>query len=786
MPDNQGPVELVFEVKEALSRIKQVEAEYKTALQQMVAATRAGVDQESAEYAQLRARVKETGAAFLAAGEEGRAAMQRLAQATGVETAETKELAGRIAIARAELDRFHTEGQEGSAGLVKSFGGIRTAIAAIATSLVAIKIKDFFRESVEEAASAADAYAEIERLIKSTGGAAHRTAEQLGEAASKLSEISVYDDDEILAKTTATLLRFGSLSGQTFDRANRDAVDLAATLKTDLASAADLLGKALLTPGEALRGLKTAGVDFTESETKSIQSMVEHGRVAQAQNIILGRLEKAVAGAAATYKETLGGALQSVQRDFDDVQEAFGRGLGKELQTEAEGVATSLRGIAPAAEDAGRGVATLLKGLGQLAALLPLLRAGFAVMWESIVRGAAGAAEGVLVVASFLNDLAIKAADVPLLGRLFEGTKADSERFGKTIQDLRDGVVADLQAMGDELQAVATEQWQRGVELIVGGADTVAGAAKKTGDSLVDVGARGAEALDPLPEKAKKAGKSLEDDLAAGADKAKQSFEGMAEAARAALEQEGAGLFGAKPSDVSSLGDQEKKLQDTVAALKEKQAAGSLTAEEMARLFEAEDELKDVQRDLANASREVGDALENMAGSTEVARSEAEVAADVTRRYAEVGKEVPGAFGPAALSLGEFAEQTRHARGEMESGEVVAQKLEDALVGMGGAAHELGEQSESAKAAIAGLAERQGVAAAAAVESAAGMQQAARATEELKEKDPAGYARIWADEMDRVKAVFAWLNGAEGIDLTTMKCRDLVECLREAAAADGG
>lgn len=150
-----------------------------------------------------------------------------------------------------------------------------------------------------------------QQVLRATGFSAGRTAEQLEALARELG-------DGTLAATTAArdaanqLLTFRSITGETFDRAMRAAQDLAAVGFGTLESSTVQLGKALEDPVSGLTALRRVGVSFTQTQRELIASLVETGRVAEAQRVILAAVEAQVGGAGAAQGSGLAGAFDTL------------------------------------------------------------------------------------------------------------------------------------------------------------------------------------------------------------------------------------------------------------------------------------------------------------------------------------------------------------------------------------------------------------------------------------------------------------------------------------------
>lgn len=153
--------------------------------------------------------------------------------------------------------------------------------------------------SIKGAQSQAAAMAQVDAAIKSMGNSAKLSGGELSKFADQLELKSLFDADEILKSSTANLLTFGNIAGDTFKRAQQAAVDLATRMDGDLQGATLMVGKALNDPVKGLTALSRAGIQFTEQQKEQIKAMAAAGDTAGAQAIMLAELEKQFGGAAA-------------------------------------------------------------------------------------------------------------------------------------------------------------------------------------------------------------------------------------------------------------------------------------------------------------------------------------------------------------------------------------------------------------------------------------------------------------------------------------------------------
>jgi hypothetical protein len=186
---------------------------------------------------------------------------------------------------------------------------------------------------IEETKEAQAALAQLNIAFQNSGESARRSKQDLldfSDAAQKSTTFS----DEAITRAQTSLLRFGNVSGDVFGRARKDILDVSAALGIDLETASFAVGRALESPSQGLRQLRSLGVVFTDSQQKLIKSLEETGQTAKAQEILLQALEDRYEGAAKAARNTLGGALEGLKNAFGDLFESTKQGADEA----AEGV----------------------------------------------------------------------------------------------------------------------------------------------------------------------------------------------------------------------------------------------------------------------------------------------------------------------------------------------------------------------------------------------------------------------------------------------------------------
>jgi phage-related protein len=165
--------------------------------------------------------------------------------------------------------------------------------------------------------------AQTEAVLKSTGGAANVTGEQIDKLAGSLMKKSGVDDEAIKSGQNM-LLTFTKIRNETgkgndiFNQATKTLLDMSVATGKDMPKSAVMLGKALNDPIKGVSALSRVGVTFTDAQKKSIKAMVEHGNTAGAQKAILRELNKEFGGSAEAAGKTLPGQINILKESFSN------------------------------------------------------------------------------------------------------------------------------------------------------------------------------------------------------------------------------------------------------------------------------------------------------------------------------------------------------------------------------------------------------------------------------------------------------------------------------------
>ena len=215
----------------------------------------------------------------------------------------------------ASIDKLGSTLGQSAAGLARWGVGL-TGIAGAAAA---------FNKVVSATIEAEKAVMQFDIAFKALGKNVGQTREQLLAFADEAGTRTIFDDESIVRAQTA-LLRYRSVTGDTFVRARAVALDLASAMGTDLADAANTVGRALERPSVALRQLRQYGVVFTRDQEALIRQLEKTGKTAEAAGVLLRELEGRFKGASDVAASTLGGALARLRNAFDNLFEAADNG----------------------------------------------------------------------------------------------------------------------------------------------------------------------------------------------------------------------------------------------------------------------------------------------------------------------------------------------------------------------------------------------------------------------------------------------------------------------------
>ncbi len=144
---------------------------------------------------------------------------------------------------------------------------------------------------------------------------------------SKALQLTTTYSDETVLSAENLLLTFTNIGKDIFPQATSTVLDMATALGEDTKSASIQLGKALQDPILGITALRRVGVNFNDAQKDVIKNLVETGKTAEAQKLILKELATEFGGSAAAAGQTFAGKLEIMKNQFNDLQETIGKGL---------------------------------------------------------------------------------------------------------------------------------------------------------------------------------------------------------------------------------------------------------------------------------------------------------------------------------------------------------------------------------------------------------------------------------------------------------------------------
>jgi uncharacterized protein YoxC len=224
--------------------------------------------------------------------------------------------------AMSEFKRLETTGQKTAFALKKAFVPATAALGGLAVAGA---------KMVAAGEQAATANARIEQIATSMGlfgDETQKVTSRLVNLANEQARLTGVNQNTI-KESQALLLTFKDIAssadevGGAFDRATQLTLDMASAGFGSVTDNAKQLGKALNDPIAGLTALRRSGIQFTEQQQDQIRTLVESGRVLEAQTMILEEIENQVGGTA----EATANSTDKMKVAFSQASESIGMAL---------------------------------------------------------------------------------------------------------------------------------------------------------------------------------------------------------------------------------------------------------------------------------------------------------------------------------------------------------------------------------------------------------------------------------------------------------------------------
>ena len=216
-----------------------------------------------------------------------------------------------------EFKQLETTGQKAQFAIRKAAVPAGAALAAFGGFMV---------NAAKGAEDARIANQKLGNVFKSMG--VPQASARVSAYAEQLEKVVAVDADVIKATQTklatfSNLTKTVNTAGGAFDRATKASLDLASAGFGTAESNAVQLGKALQDPIKGITALAKAGVTFTDQEKEKIRTLVESGKMLEAQEVVLRAIEKQVGGTA----EASASSFAKMKFAIAGVSDTFGDAL---------------------------------------------------------------------------------------------------------------------------------------------------------------------------------------------------------------------------------------------------------------------------------------------------------------------------------------------------------------------------------------------------------------------------------------------------------------------------
>lgn len=461
--------ELATAVKGAASEQKAANAEWKSASANLAQTTR---DYEKAADAQSRIGTEMAGlenrlsAATLSTGDlaaaqrelaarsdaaqqglaslvtEGAAAAQRtkeLAAETAryrAEQAQTADAIKRHAYATAQAKKETDDLGQSTETVTGVMGKLKGVLATITGFFSFATVAAGLRSMIGAANDSEQALGQLDAVLQSTRGAAGLTKAALVDMASELAKSTNFGKEEIIAAQTR-LLSYTDVAGKEFPRALQIVLDQSARLGISIEQSAEIVGKALQSPSDAMSSLARQGFKLEDGQKQLLEQMEATGRTAEAQAVIMDMLAESYGGAAAKARvSTLAGLWDALTKKIGDFYERVSNAgvldyfkqrldaltksieqleLNGTLDRWATNVANAIIGVAKAVESTGRFLAQYADAIILVAKAYALVKVqAFVDGLAAVASGATKASSGVRLLATAIT--AIPAVRILVIG----------------------------------------------------------------------------------------------------------------------------------------------------------------------------------------------------------------------------------------------------------------------------------------------------------------------------------------------------------------------------------
>ena len=198
-----------------------------------------------------------------------------------------------------------------------------SAIATVGAFMGARMLYDGMKSVINAAKEQELQERKLAAVIKSTGGAAGVTSNEMLNLASALQKQTRFGDEAII-QAQSLMLTFTKVGKDVMPDAIETVLNMSEAMGQDLRMTTIQVGKALNDPILGVTALRRVGVQLCAQQEKQLKDFMAVGDVASAQGVILGELETQFGGLAKAAGEGLAGEMDKARNAMGDAAEDIG------------------------------------------------------------------------------------------------------------------------------------------------------------------------------------------------------------------------------------------------------------------------------------------------------------------------------------------------------------------------------------------------------------------------------------------------------------------------------
>lgn len=254
------------------------------------------------------------------------------------------------------LKEIGKTGEGGGAGKVASLTGAlgEMALGFAKGAVSVLTFKKGLEETVKVVEESLDRYAEMERITlrmdavwKATGGSAGVLVGQVAQLSEEIARNSFVTQEQVLQAATS-LATFRSIHGEVFKEVLEVSTDVSAALGRDFQSTVFLTGRAIeaLNVGQ-VQGLSRSFRFLSPAIIQNVENLAKMGDRAGAVKALIDGLKASTGGAAAGEHSGLAGAMDSVNKAWEDFEITLGKFITSSTPVESaiHGIGQALQGL---------------------------------------------------------------------------------------------------------------------------------------------------------------------------------------------------------------------------------------------------------------------------------------------------------------------------------------------------------------------------------------------------------------------------------------------------------